>query len=42
MKDLAEFTDEELMQLRKIAQETRDGRYIKALNAEMNRRHRGE
>ena len=33
-------TNRELMNLRQIAQETRDGRYIKAIKEEMNRRER--
>ena len=35
-------TNRELMNLRQIAQETRNGRYYKAINAEMNRRTREE
>lgn len=33
-------TSRELMNLRQIAQETRNGRYIKAIKEEMNRRER--
>lgn len=35
-----EFTNEELMKLYHIAQEIHDGRHIKAIKEEMNRRER--
>ncbi len=38
--DFRDYNDNELMKLYQIAIETRDGRYIKALKAEMNRRER--
>ena len=37
---LEDYTDKELMQLYWMAVETRDGKYIKALKAEMNRRNK--
>ena len=37
---IKEFTDKELMYWYQLAQEMRDGKYIKALKEEMNRRVR--
>ena len=36
--NIKDFTDQELMYWYHLAQELRDGKYIKALKAEMNRR----
>lgn len=38
--DFRDFDNVELMKLRQIAIETRDGRYIKAIKEKMNRRVR--
>ena len=41
-KDLKDYPDSELMYLLRIAIETRDGRYIKAIRKELDRRCKNE
>ena len=37
---LTDYTDSELMNIKQCAVELRDGKYLKAVNSEMNRRNR--